>query len=709
MQAIRSHKRRRSPASLNGAAPVTRKGISRLGLLFTVGLCVSLVSPAIATACTNEALRIGPSARLPDCRAYELVTPSDTNGLNVSEILPNFGDFQPFPTELISPSGTSVLYFTISGGWGGIAENTGNTDRYEAVRTADGWSTSRRVSPSGTQAFYAFSGGASSDHRYSFIGVGGTNGPYESGTLVPPGQEQAHYLSNPDGTFELVGLGDSGPEPWAEGRLITKDGEHIVFTTGGPSCLQGCEAKQLEPAGPPTGTAAVYERSADGSTHVVSLLPGPAGDQTPAQGEGSLYEGSSADGRVIAFKVTPDERPGYESSDGPMYVRVNSTHSEKVAPSGSTFAGISDDGTWVFYMWAGDIYAFDVGENSTERITTSEDAELVNISADGSHVYLLSSSSLDGSSLPPGEHHLYLWTQAGGIEYIATVSPDDLTSEPSLASWTSEAVNPRPADYGPGGEPSRTTPTGSVLVFESHARLTAYDNAAHIEIYRYDSATADLQCVSCNPAVESAGQDAHLESPEGVTVTAVIHNVNTDGRRVFFETPEALVGNDMDGITDIYEWTAGAGGGNGTVSLISSGHTQSYPQLLPGSDGQNRLLGITPSGEDVLFKSWEQLLPGAGEGGVLSIYDARVDGGFAEPDTARGCSGDVCQGTADASTPILTEPKSNRDVGTRRRRHRRCKQVHHRPRRRTKCKRQHDHRRKDRLLLESVANVGGRR
>jgi hypothetical protein len=72
--------------------------------------------PARAGTCPNEALRAGASAHLPDCRAYELVSPSDANG-RMLEAVGTLGFKEPFdlfPTELASPSAGSIVYMTFS-------------------------------------------------------------------------------------------------------------------------------------------------------------------------------------------------------------------------------------------------------------------------------------------------------------------------------------------------------------------------------------------------------------------------------------------------------------------------------------------------------------------------------------------------------------------------------------------------------------------
>src|SRR5215213_1007688 len=88
---------------------------------------------AMAAGCLNESLRTGASAALPDCRAYELVSPPNSNGRMVVPpngfALDNFFEF--FPTELLSPSRDSILYMTYAGGLPDQEDGTGIFDLYE--------------------------------------------------------------------------------------------------------------------------------------------------------------------------------------------------------------------------------------------------------------------------------------------------------------------------------------------------------------------------------------------------------------------------------------------------------------------------------------------------------------------------------------------------------------------------------------------------
>ncbi|MGN6588415.1 MAG: hypothetical protein ACTHKT_13255, partial [Solirubrobacterales bacterium] len=283
-----------------------------------------LPTSARAAPCSDEAFRTGPSASLPDCRAYELVSPPGSNG-RLLEPISGFSfeaAWELFPTELASPSRDSIVYATFESPLLSPSGPNGNIDLYEALRGPSGWTTARRLTPSGDQGVNPNVGGVSSDHSYSFFHVapiGGLGPPRIGGSLA--GEFGAAYLSKPDGTVEAVAIGAEGEEPLAQGRYISEGGKHVIFSTGKQdvqsiwcqSAIVGgheCKALKLEPNAPETGTGAVYDREAGGTAHVVSLLPP---NITPTAGQQALYQGASKDGTSIAFKI-----------EGNLYLRVNS-------------------------------------------------------------------------------------------------------------------------------------------------------------------------------------------------------------------------------------------------------------------------------------------------------------------------------------------------------------------------------------------------
>ena len=626
---------------------------------------------ADAAACPNEALRTGPSTGLPDCRAFELVSPSDTNGRFLGT-LNTFGQpagYQALPHELVSPGGGSVAFLSYQSALPELRGATGVADLYVTERQVGGWETIRRLSPSGSGAEFAIPRAVSPDHLYSLETVAdGLTSP------LAVEEQQTTYLLGADGSLELMGLGSLASEPYAEARFLGARGEHIVFSTepGGNYCRVHCETLKLEPDAPPTGTGAVYDRSADGVTHVVSLLPG---DVTPAAGEQAFYRGTAKDGSAVAFEV-----------EQVLYLRVDNTETLQVAAGKPTFAGVSDEGRYVFYVAGGNIHRFDAQIKADIQVNSSGDGKVVNISGDGSHVYFVSESQIGGEG-EAGKPNIYAWS-ASTTRYIATVAASDLehtsgtaSETPDLTNWTLLVTNRESKfgfEQGPGNESSRTNPNGKVLVFESRAQLTSYDNSEPsatvcgdpeeanegcTEIYRYDDEDNSLACVSCNPLVEPATGDAQLQELDWVNAPTIIHNLSDDGTRVFFESTEALVSADTDGINDIYEWQKEEGGGS-VLNLISSGQSSEFPPPVGFQPPlPNVLLSVTGDGEDVVFLSQDALAPGAPRDGAAQVYDARAGGGFAAPVTPTPCAEEGCRPPTTTPPPSFAGPPSEATSG----------------------------------------------
>jgi hypothetical protein len=586
-------------------------------------------APFPPLACPNDALRTGLSSGLPDCRAYELVTPPDTGGRAPAGVGGEAGIF--FPSLETSADGLKAT-FRIQGGSLPGSEGSGafNGENYLAVRGADGWST-RIAAPSGSEEPTPAPGGVSPDQEYTTWG----------GAIDEPAVNSVH-VRYPDGHSELLARGSLGSQERANIGLISDGGAHMIFATVNGRLHP---AVPLEENAPPEGTTAVYDRTADEVTHVISLLPG---NVTPAGGQNALFVGASYDGLGVAFSIGET-----------LYLRYHDEATYEIG-TGATFAGIAEGGGRLFYVKGGNLFAFDVATESVIPFTSSGNVTPVNVAPDGNTAYFLSPSKLTSAPSPTGltakagKDNLY-FSREGAISFVGTVEPLDVVGPPlvngevaGLGLWTKSLAVGRP-----GIETSRTTPDGSSFLFESRADLAGYDPEGHVEIYLYDAEAGSLVCLSCNPteAPPAAGdaslQTIGLSSVEApVSTYARVPNLRPSGDRAFFESSEPLVVGDTDGVQDVYEWEAQGVGScqspGGCIQLISSGE----------SARDNFLYSASENGDDVFFVSSDILLP-ADRDETPSIYDARVNGGFAEP-RSTPCSGEGCNPVS--PPPGLTSP-----------------------------------------------------
>jgi List-Bact-rpt repeat protein len=604
----------------------------------------------VSPPCLNAEYRIGLSAKLPDCRAYELVTPGETGGASITaHFRGNPGDgFNNWLTVPRGPGAGEALSFETSTTLPGF-EGSGVTDGYRSERAPglhpeDGWSTAL-VSPSYVQGGGTPNGASalngSSDQLYSFWKVN-PKYPFE-GAL-----DAGTYLRTPS-AFEVAAQGGLGDDPAGTSQFVSPAGAHVLFSSEG----------HLETDAPLNGIVAIYDRKAgEASAEVISVQPGGS----PFAGD-AIYLGSTEDGSAVAFKV-----------GGVLYLHRDGVITE-IAASPNTFAGLSEDGSRVFYANAASqpagIFACDTGggpcagPEAHAPTAIAANATFVNVSADGSHVFFTSTDPLtppadeneDHQHAESGQHNLYAWDGVG-TSFIAILDPQDLTAfggelRTKLGAWT-EAIAAG-SDSGFADSPARSTPNGEVFLFQSHAQLSAYDNEGFSEIYRYAPGAPSgerLSCISCDPGNASPSGDAKLEpfglSTTGVDRKGVIPNLTADGATAFFHSPGRLLPEDANDVTDVYEWRAHGSAGcmrvRGCLALISSGQGES----------DSFLYAMSADGHDVFIRTKEKLV-GQDVPGSYSIYDARVEGGIPDPPTKAPCQGDACQG-AGSPPPVLPGP-----------------------------------------------------
>jgi hypothetical protein len=593
-----------------------------------------------AESCPNPEYRIGPSAQLPDCRAYELATPAETAGVS-----PRDGEggsaFNNWLTPPRGPeAGERLSFYTRNTipGFDGTGQYDGlRSERGAGPHPASGWST-QLISPDFVQSRTngPSSDGISPDQLYSFWGING-------GQALPGSLPVGSYLRTPAG-FEALGAASLGT-----GNAVA---DHL--SSGGEAIFSS--ANRLEEAAPAQGITAIYERSAGAaSLQVLSLQPNGQPFASDAH-----YLAASEDGTAMVFRVGTT-----------LYLRRGGATTQ-IATAG-TFASLASGGERVFYEAGGDLFYCDAAagpcagpEASQEATKIAEDAFFVSVSPDGSRVLFSSEAALtggeendNGEEAEPVEPNLYSWDGAS-VRFVAILDPQDFVSfaavnDVNLGRWTVAVSEESGASRV--SSPSRATPDGAVFLFQSHAQLTAYENEGIGEVYRYAPGAPEgerLLCLSCDPSGAPASADALLQDVRslrpGSQRGTLIANVTDDGRKAFFMSYERLLPEDANEAQDVYEWQANGVGSckrqGGCLALISSGQ----------GEGDSYLYSMSADGRDVFIWTEEKLV-GQDVAGSKSLYDVREGGGIPDPPAKAPCEGDACQGSG-SIPPLVSSPAS---------------------------------------------------
>jgi hypothetical protein len=562
---------------------------------------------------------------LPDGRFYEQVSPVDKN----------FTDALGFTGVVeASPAGDGVTFYSTTP-FPGVVGASGYSI-YLSTRGGDGWLT-QGLDPATDPGWGASVVGLTEDLSETIVEA-------SEPSLAPGATPEAtnFYIGdNATGVYRLLARGPS--------RLsfagASSDDSRILFEDTAEELVPGVRDALRVPY--------LYEWD-NGQITPVGVLPdgsAPAGGAAAGPG-GSLIEhelgaenhGGAADFFYTQDTISEDGSRVFFSDIGTGRIYVREPQAERTIPVSEGEAywrTATPDGRFVFYTEGegkeSNLYRFDVESKTREALTSGKTdvRGTLGVSDDGAYVYFAAGESAGGLG------NLYEWHDGATTLVSGGLMQTD---------W---ATNVASGQGTQGAKSSRVTPEGMTVLFSSWSQLTGYDNAGHNELYLFDAVGGTLTCVSCNPSGIPATSDAETavslsESGADAFNSFLTRNLSADGRRVFFDTKEALVPQDTNGQRDVYEWEAyGAGScesesqNGGCLYLISTGQSAS-----PSYFGD-----MSADGNDVFFFT-RQALVGQDQDSNSDIYDARVGGGIAAQNPATPpapCAGEACLATPGAS------------------------------------------------------------
>ena len=701
--------------------------VRRLILVAVPSLCVvvgMLVLAPVASAegCPNAEYRVGPSANLPDCRAYEQVTPVEKDA---GRFIPGLMGVGPDDAPDLVIESTAVL--------AGLQDDYGIPGAfYSAERTGSGWSTSAMPPPASEYQTGTKVGsplvGTSLDAR---------SGMWFERSLSWPENRVDLLVTRPGGGIEDVGtVTPPNTPPGGVGEVFSErlgidvvgwsdNLSHILYTqkklfwpfdtteeqhadarslyefvgTGNSQPMlvgMGNEGKLLSDCGTILGSDfgegenAHNAVSAEGNTVFFTAIDGRG-----CAGVNEVYarvDNGQPDAHTVAISE-PSKAEG--SAPG----NCEACDTEPAVRAAATFEDASTDGSKVFFATTqpllGDdttqnIYEYDFDTSAGERVVrvtggdstvSSPTAEVqghaVAISEDGSHVYFVAHGVLtinpnnQGQVAHQGANNLYVFERDGQYPSGRTTFIADLSTGDEIL-WHESLGTTAEVD---------TTPDGNFLVFASRTEhLTPDDTSTVAQVFEYDAQTGSLLRASIgqdgynnngNTDVAEASIPPHSFNRSNPTDYSTRLAVSADGSYVFFQstdglTPQALnhkiIGEAIEYLGEVTGPPVYANNvyeyHDGNVYLISDGRDVSQG---PSEQSDLELVGTDASGADVLFTTVDKLAPTDIDSNI-DVYDARIDGGFPAPVSPPPCSEDACQGVL-SPAPTLLSPGSEFQAG----------------------------------------------
>jgi hypothetical protein len=588
-------------------------------------------------ACPNEVLRYGASARLPDCRAYEQVTPVEKRG---AQDIFRYGVIGE--ATQVGEDGEHFALHASGVQWSGGSDAA--VSNYFFSRTAGGWGMVSATQQPQAGIYSYLPQVFSADLTQIGLEVGWST------TSVESSKEVAFEVGPPGGPYTVAA---SVPR-----SAVVKLGEGLVG------------------------------ESADGSKIVLEVEDHTLlGSSTGTTSGADLYEYSEGELRRVNVQT-----------DGKNISTCGATMAHIKTGSAEGKAAISNDGSRVFfmdncthelYMRIGGRETVDIGmyallypdRNGQDLLLEKENGaayELVlydTLSA-SAKVLLLAHERLAGTNVVISQD----------LTTLYVVSKERLTAEAPLPSteitspanvYRYEVLNGKLNYLMEVSANENNTYGLSVssngryiyLTVTGVAGFTGTGGQVIKGVYLYDSGENAIECITCASPFNSEPRPQSILNLPPVYASA-------NGDYVFFDTVATLVPQDIDGevapeqvkselnenefnlhpspsysvSSDVYEWRRNGLDGcthiQGCLALISSGR----------GGLKNILLGATPSGRDVFFGTHEALVAQDGDTSG-DVYDARIGGGYpAPPPRPVECEGDACN--TPLAAPIDTTPAS---------------------------------------------------